>query len=107
MVVVLEVFHFTKILKSNFIYNTTKPPPNDSVIHSKKPLYYYEAVVEVRSELVLIWWCKLEKSKKYRYRLSHKTRRYYSNPDPNAPDCPFRQSSTPDFVAIWDATRQF
>jgi hypothetical protein len=54
MVVVLEVFHFTKILKSNFIYNTTKPPPNDSVIHSKRPLYYYEAVIEVRSELVLI-----------------------------------------------------
>lgn len=52
---VLGVFHFTKILESNFIYNTTKPPPNDSVIHSKRFLYYYEAVVEVLSELVLVW----------------------------------------------------
>jgi uncharacterized membrane protein YwaF len=80
MVVVLEVFHFTKILKSNFIYNTTKPPLNDSIIHSKRPLYYYEAVVEVRSELVLIWWCKLEKSKKNRYRLSHKNPKILPQP---------------------------
>ena len=58
------MFQFTKIPKNNFIYNTTKPPLNDSVIRSILLLYWHEAAVVARSELESIWRCKLEKSKK-------------------------------------------
>jgi hypothetical protein len=39
------VFHFTKILKNNFIYNIPKPPPNDSVIRVIMLSYCDEAAV--------------------------------------------------------------
>jgi hypothetical protein len=40
-----EIIHFTRILRTNFIYNTPKPPPDDSVIRSIMLLYWHEAAV--------------------------------------------------------------
>ena len=76
------MFQFTKIPKNNFIYNTTKPPLNDSVIRSILLLYWHEAAVVARSELESIWRCKLEKSKKTDIDIVKKNQKYYPNPDP-------------------------
>jgi hypothetical protein len=58
-------FTSPKYQEDNFIYNTTKPPPNDSVIRVIMLSYWHE--------LTLIWWYELEKSKKKIDKISNKS----------------------------------